>query len=110
VIASVPEQQKFRVSSPLELSETLLIVPAFLASFNPVADRHPRHPTKPSDMSLTTLPTHHMLYDCARIFPLLMILALQRPAFVLASPHVLHLTILLDPRLSAQSEAPKLVL
>jgi hypothetical protein len=109
VIASALEWQIFRASSLLELSETLLIVPAFLASFSPASDRNPRHLLKPSDMFLTTLPTHHMLYDYARIFPLPMILALQRLALVLASLRVLHLTILLELRQSAQPP-PRLVL
>lgn len=108
-IASAPEQQISRVSSLQESSETLLIVLAFLASFNPASDHNPRHLTKPSDMFLTTLPTHHMRFDCAKIFPLLMILPLQRAALILASPHVLHLTTL-EPRPNARPEAPKLVL
>lgn len=108
---SAPGQQIFPVSSPQESSETLLIVPAFLALFNSAADPNPRHLLlNPSDIFLTTLPTHHMLYDYAKMFPLLMILAFQRPALVLVSPHVLHLTILLAPPPSALSEAPMLVL
>lgn len=107
-IATAPEQRIFQISSLQESSETLLIVPAFLASFTPALGHNPCHLLKPSDMPLTTLPTHHMLSDYAKIFPLLMILPLQqpRPALVLASPHDLHLTTLLEPRLSARSEAP----
>ena len=108
-IASAPEQQISPVSSLQESSETLLIVLAFLASCNPAYDPNPRHLAKPSDMFLTTLPTHHMQYDYAKIFPLLMILPLQRQALILASPRVLHLTTL-DPPPSARSQAPKSVL
>src|SRR5258706_13915698 len=69
-IASAPGQHIFPRSSLQESSETLLIVLAFLTSFNPPSDPTPPHPAKPSDMFLTTLPPHHMRYDCAKIFPL----------------------------------------
>lgn len=108
-IASAPEQQISPVSSPQESSETLLIVLAFSTSFNPATDHNPRPPAKPSDMFLTTLPTHHMRSDYAKISPLLMILPLQRPALILASLRVLHLTTL-DPQPNARPSALKLVL
>jgi hypothetical protein len=109
-IASAPEQRRFRVSSLQESLETLLTVAAFLALFSLAPDRNPcRHLVKPSDTFLTTLPARHMPCGCAMIPPLLIILALQRPALVLASLHVLHLTIL-EPQLGALPESPRLVL